>query len=145
MSAVVYFAHGARVRGILGLILSVVLLSVLDSKRLSQTAVWHHFWHRGGFLGTEFGTGNFTWRVTQPRPKAAPRGDVRSKPTILTCWNVQKQKLTTSFRYVDRIGHWRWTIARLIIPIAKKVQWCHRCTNMMAMFYSYLLLFITLY
>ena len=56
MSAVVYFAHGARVRASLGLILGAVLLSVLDSKCLSQTDVWHHFWHRDGFLGTGFGT-----------------------------------------------------------------------------------------
>ena len=58
MSAVVYFAHGARVRAIGVRFLGVVLLSVLDSKRLSQTDVWHHFWHRDGFLGTVFGTGN---------------------------------------------------------------------------------------
>ena len=56
MSAVVYFAHGARVRAIGVRFLGVVLLSVLDSKRLSQTDVWHHFRHRDGFLGTGFGT-----------------------------------------------------------------------------------------
>ena len=57
MSAVVYFAHGARVRAIKVGRQDVLLLSVLDSKRLSQTDVWHQFWHQGGFLGTEFGTG----------------------------------------------------------------------------------------
>ena len=65
MSAVVYFAHGARVRAIPGLNLGVVLLSVLDSKRLSQTDVWHHFWHRGGFPGTEFGTGGYAIFIMQ--------------------------------------------------------------------------------
>jgi hypothetical protein len=59
MSAVVYFAHGARVRAICFGFRGVVLLSILDSKRLSQTDVWHHSWHRGGFYGTVFGTGDF--------------------------------------------------------------------------------------
>ena len=56
MSAVVYFAHGARVRGICGGLVGLLFLSVLDSKCLSQTDVWHHFRHRDGFLGTGFGT-----------------------------------------------------------------------------------------
>jgi hypothetical protein len=32
----------------------------MGCSRLSQTDVWHHFWPCGGFLGTGFGTENFT-------------------------------------------------------------------------------------
>jgi hypothetical protein len=53
-----FILRRVRELGRLGLILGVVLLSAIDSKRLSQTVIWHHFWHRGGFLGSEFGTEN---------------------------------------------------------------------------------------
>jgi hypothetical protein len=58
MSAVDFFTPGARVKAISGLIMGVVLLSAIDSKRQSRTKAWHHFWHLGGVCGTGFGTGN---------------------------------------------------------------------------------------
>lgn len=76
MSAVVYFAHGARVRAIRDRFGGVVLLSAIDNKRLSQTAVWHHFWHRCGFPGTEFGTGNLAWGFILTVKQTVDRRDV---------------------------------------------------------------------
>ena len=59
MSAVVYCAHGARVRAILVVFRGTLFLPIIDSGSLSQTEICHHFWHPGGFPGTEFGTGKF--------------------------------------------------------------------------------------
>ena len=82
MSAVVYFAHGARVRVIWVAWRGAVLLSAIDNKRLSQTDVWHYFWHRGGFLGTVFGTNN-GMRIVAPSGIYA-----RSKQVILSVMPV---------------------------------------------------------
>ncbi len=43
----------------------------IDSKRLSQTDVWHHFWPRCGFPDTEFDTGAGIDGLSEPSRSVA--------------------------------------------------------------------------